>query len=131
MKTNGYASGGEGSGEKGKLKEDCYSKLFTWMNGFLLYMAQNKAPVDIVSVQNEPDWWVDYSGCLYSPEEMHNLVANYGGSLKKSLYKVRLMGSESLNHNPDYAKALLEDLRRRSTSTSSADTSMATVRSTT
>lgn len=109
MKTNGYASGGEGSGEKGKLKEDCYSKLFPWMNGFLLYMAQNKAPVDIVSIQNEPDWWVDYSGCLYSPQEMHDLVANYGGSLKKSLYKVRLMGSESLNHNPDYAKALLED----------------------
>ena len=109
MKTNGYASGGEGSGEKGKLKADCYSKLFPWMNGFLLYMAQNKAPIDIVSIQNEPDWWVDYSGCLYSPEEMHDLVANYGGGLKKDLFNVRLMGSESLNHNPDYAKALLED----------------------
>ena len=109
MKTNGYASGGEGSGVKGKLKEDCYSKLFPWMNGFLLYMAQNDAPVDIVSVQNEPDWWVDYSGCLYSPEEMHNLVANYAKGLKKSLFGVKLMGSESLNHNPDYAKALLED----------------------
>ena len=76
MKTNGSASGGLESGVEGKLKTDCYSKLFPWMNGFLLYMAQNNAPVDIVSIQNEPDWWVDYSGCLYSPQEMHDLVAS-------------------------------------------------------
>ena len=109
MKTNGSASGGLESEVKGKLKTDCYSKLFPWMNGFLLYMAQNNAPVDIVSIQNEPDWWVDYGGCLYSPQEMHDLVANYGNKLKKNLFNVRLMGSESLNHNPDYTKALLED----------------------
>ena len=105
-KTNGYASGGEPD-ERGKLRDDCRSKFFTWLNSFLLYMSKQKAPVDIVSIQNEPDWWVSYSGCLYSPEEMTSLVADYGSTLKKNLYHVRLMGSESLNHNPDYARALL------------------------
>ena len=76
MKTNGSASGGLENEVKGKLKTDCYSKLFPLMNGFLLYMAQNNAPIDIVSIQNETDWWVDYSGCLYSPQEMHDLVAS-------------------------------------------------------
>lgn len=109
MKTNGYPSGGQGSDQRGKLKDDCYSKFFTWINGFLLYMRQNRAPIDIVSIQNEPDWWVDYSGCLYTPQEMHDLVANHAATLRKTLYNVRLMGSESLNHNPDYAHALLDD----------------------
>ncbi len=108
-KTNGYASGGQGSDEEGKLRTDCYDKFFTWLNSFLLYMSQKKAPVDIVSIQNEPDWWVDYSGCLYTPTEMHDLVANYAHILKKNLYKVKLMGSESLNHNPEYALKLLGD----------------------
>ncbi len=40
---------------------------------------------------------------------MHQLVAEYGNKLNRKRYNVKLMGSESLNHNPGYAKALLED----------------------
>ncbi len=107
-KTNGSASGGEPD-VRGKLRDDCADKFFPWLNTFLMYMSRNGAPVDIVSLQNEPDWWVSYSGCLYSPEEMHDLVAAHADALKKDLFHVRLMGSESLNHNPDYARALLGD----------------------
>lgn len=107
-KTNGYASGGEPD-VRATLREDCAGKFFPWLNTFLMYMARNKAAVDIVSIQNEPDWWVSYSGCLYSPQEMHDLVRDHASELKKNLYRARLMGSESLNHNPDYARALLND----------------------
>jgi len=109
LKTNGSASGGQAEGVHGKLKEDCYGKLFPWMNKFLDYMNTNGAQIDIVSVQNEPDWWVSYSGCEYTPEEVTNLVANHASELDRQKYGVRLMSSESLNHNPDYAHALLEN----------------------
>lgn len=108
-KTNGSGSGGEAEGIKGKLRDDCREKFFPWLNQFLGYMTKNGAPIDIVSIQNEPDWWVSYSGCMYTPQEMQTLVADYGHLLKKERYNVRLMGSESLNHNPEYATALLED----------------------
>ena len=30
-------------------------KFFDWLNTFLVYMRQNQAAVDVVSLQNEPD----------------------------------------------------------------------------
>ncbi len=111
-KTNNSASGGEGEANgnvKGKLKDGYGARFFTWLNSYLSYMKRQGAPIDIVSIQNEPDWWVDYSGCLYTPEEMHDLVANHGSVLKKEQYNVRLMGGESYYFNPEYATALLED----------------------
>lgn len=109
LKTNGSASGGQAEGVHGKLKEDCYDKLFPWMNKFLDYMNANGARIDVVSLQNEPDWWVSYSGCEYTPDEVTNLVANHAGELDRQKYGIQLMSSESLNHNPAYAHALLEN----------------------
>ena len=83
-KTNGTAQGGnaDDQGKKeGRLRKDCYEKFFPWLNTFLKYMKQNGVNVDAVSIQNEPDWWVSYSGCLYTPEEQLDLVKNYAQML--------------------------------------------------
>ena len=80
-KTNGTAQGGNSDdqgNQRGKLRTDCYDKFFPWLNLFLEWMHDHGVDVDAVSVQNEPDWWVSYSGCLYSPEEQLNL--DYRGS---------------------------------------------------
>ena len=117
-KTNGTAQGGKVNGQndndpqnkRGKLRTDCYEKFFPWLNTFLSYMKNVGVKVDAVSVQNEPDWWVNYSGCLYSPEEQLALVKNYAHQLDRTKYKgVRLISAEPLGFDPRYSNALMND----------------------
>lgn len=115
-KTNGIAGGGNSEDQgykRGELRTDRYEKFFPWLNSFLAYMHSYKADVDVVSIQNEPDWWVNYSGCLYSPEQLVTLVKENAHLLKKDQYKVKLMSAESLNYNPKYTDPLLNDTASR------------------
>ena len=112
-KTNGTAQGGNAESQgnqRGKLREDCYEKFFPWLNKFLFWMKNRGVDVDAVSIQNEPDWWVSYSGCLYEPEEQVNLVKNYAHKLdRKKFNGVRLISAEPLGYRQDYFDALLND----------------------
>ncbi len=111
-KTNGTPQGGnseEQGFQRGELKTSSYSSFFPWLNTFLAYMKNNDAAVDIVSLQNEPDWWVNYSGCLYSPQQLHDLVKKYAYRLDRKKYNVRLMNSEPLGFNPEYSDIMLDD----------------------
>ncbi len=112
-KTNGSAQGGNADDQgkiRAELREDCYEKFFPWLNTFLAYMKANKCEVDAVSIQNEPDWWVSYSGCLYTPEQQVKLVKNYAHMLDRETYpNVRLISAEPLGFDPKYSNALLND----------------------
>lgn len=112
-KTNGTAQGGKADdqgNQKGKLREDCYEKFFPWLNLFLEWMHKKGVDVDAVSIQNEPDWWVDYSGCLYDPEDLVKLVKNYAYMLDREKYKgVRLISGESLGFTQNYTDPLMKD----------------------
>ena len=112
-KTNGTAQGGNAEDQgyqEGRLRKDCYDKFFPWLNQFLGWMQDHGVDVDAVSVQNEPDWWVNYSGCLYTPEEQLELVKNYAYMLDREKYKgVRLISGEPLGFRPDYSDKLLDD----------------------
>ena len=112
-KTNGTAQGGNADdqgNQRGKLRTDCYDKFFPWLNSFLKWMHEHGVDVDAVSVQNEPDWWVNYSGCLYTPEEQLDLVKNYAHMLDRETYKgVRLISAEPLGFDPNYSNKLLND----------------------
>ena len=112
-KTNGTAQGGKSDSQgnkRGELRKDCYEKFFPWLNSFLKYMKDNGVNVDAVSIQNEPDWWVDYSGCLYTPEQQLDLVKNYAHMLDRETYKgVRLISAEPLGFDPKYSNKLLND----------------------
>ncbi len=115
-KTNGMAAGGkseEQGKQRGELRRDCYEKFFPWLNGFLKYMKAAGAPVDAVSVQNEPDWWVSYSGCLYTPEQQLELVKNYAHELDRETYHVRLISAEPLGFDPRYSDMLMNDTTAR------------------
>jgi glucuronoarabinoxylan endo-1,4-beta-xylanase len=92
------------------LRRDCYEKFFPWLNSYLKYMKSKGVQVDAVSIQNEPDWWVDYSGCLYTPEQQLELVKNYAHMLDRETYKgVRLISAEPLGFDPRYSNMLLDD----------------------
>ncbi|MCR4853675.1 MAG: endo-1,4-beta-xylanase xyn5A [Prevotella sp.] len=112
-KTNGTAQGGNSDdqgNQRGRLRDDCYDKFFPWLNTFLEWMHNHGVDVDAVSVQNEPDWWVSYSGCLYTPEEQLKLVKNYAHMLDRETYKgVRLISAEPLGFDPNYSNMLLND----------------------
>lgn len=112
-KTNGTAQGGNADdqgNQRGKLREDCYEKFFPWLNTFLGWMHDHGVDVDAVSVQNEPDWWVNYSGCLYEPSEQVTLVKNYAWMLDRERFPgVRLISAEPLGYREDYFTALLND----------------------
>ena len=116
-KTNGSASGGnteDANAVRAELREDCYEKFFPWMNTFLKYMKSKGVAVDAVSVQNEPDWWVNYSGCLYTPEQQLKLVKNYAHLLDREKYpNVRLISAEPLGFDPKYSDMLLKDATAR------------------
>lgn len=116
-KTNGTAQGGnaDDQGKKeGRLRKDCYEKFFPWLNTFLKYMKQNGVNVDAVSIQNEPDWWVSYSGCLYTPEEQFDLVKNYAHMLDRETYPgIRLISAEPLGFDPKYSNKLMNDATAR------------------
>ncbi|MCR5131531.1 MAG: endo-1,4-beta-xylanase xyn5A [Prevotella sp.] len=112
-KTNGTAQGGNAEdqgNQRGTLRADCYEKFFPWLNTFLKWMHDKGVDVDAVSVQNEPDWWVSYSGCLYTPDEQLDLVKNYAHMLDRETYKgVRLISAEPLGFDPNYSNKLLND----------------------
>ena len=112
-KTNGAANGGEAEDQghvRATLRKDCYEKFFPWLNTFLKYMKQNGVKVDAVSIQNEPDWWVSYSGCLYTPQQQLELVKNYAHLLDRETYPwVRLISAEPLGFDPAYSNALLNN----------------------
>lgn len=112
-KTNGIAQGGNSEAQgyqKGKLREDCYDKFFPWLNTFLAYMKDNGVNVDAVSIQNEPDWWVDYSGCLYDPEDLVTLVKNHAYQLDRETYNgVKLISGESLGFTQNFTDPLMND----------------------
>jgi glucuronoarabinoxylan endo-1,4-beta-xylanase len=116
-KTNGTAQGGNNESQgfqRGELRQDCYEKLFPWLNSFLKYMKQQRVDIDAVSIQNEPDWWVDYSGCLYTPDQQLKLVKNYAYMLDRETYPgVRLISAEPLGFNPEYSNKLLNDTTAR------------------
>ena len=112
-KTNGSAQGGNAEDQgyqKGKLRQDCYDKFFPWLNTFLAYMKKNGVNVDAVSIQNEPDWWVSYSGCLYEPQDLVNLVKGYASMLDRETYPgVRLISGESLGFTQNYTDPLMQN----------------------
>ncbi len=112
-KTNGKAQGGNTEDDKavkGKLREDCYDKFFPWLNSYLKYMKSKGVAVDAVSIQNEPDWWVNYSGCLYDPQDLVKLVKNYAYMLDRKTYPgVRLISGESLGFTQNYTDPLMKD----------------------
>ena len=112
-KTNGTAQGGnseEQGYQKGKLREDCYNKFFPWLNTYLQWMKDHDVDVDAVSIQNEPDWWVNYSGCLYDPEDLVRLVKNYAHMLDRETFSgVKLISGESLGFTQNYTDPLMQD----------------------
>ena len=111
-KTNGTAQGGNSDDQgnvRATLRRDCYEKFFPWLNTYLKWMKNHGVNVDAVSLQNEPDWWVSYSGCLYEPDSLVSLVKNYAWMLDRETYNVKLISGEPLGFTQNYIDPYMKD----------------------
>ena len=98
MKTNNSIIGG-------KLIPDSAAAYAKYLNDFALYMAANGAPLQAVSVQNEPDWNPSYEGCVWTATEMRDFLKNHGASITAT----SLMAPELVNNNQTYINTILAD----------------------
>jgi glucuronoarabinoxylan endo-1,4-beta-xylanase len=98
MKTNNNIIGG-------KLIPDSGAAYAKYLNDFALYMAANAAPVEAVSVQNEPDWDPSYESCVWTGTEMRDFLKNHGSLVSAT----RLMAPELVNNNQTYVNTILND----------------------
>jgi glucuronoarabinoxylan endo-1,4-beta-xylanase len=100
MKTNNSIIG-----TGGKLIADSAAAYAKYLNDFALYMAASGAPLEAVSVQNEPDWEPTYEGCAWSATEMRDFIKNHGSKISAT----RLMAPELVNNNQTYVNTILND----------------------
>ncbi len=98
-KSNNSTSGG------GYLLPEHYADFANYINEFIQFMADRGATVDVVSIQNEPDWQVTYEGCEYTFTEMFNFVKNYAGTIQGA----KVLAAESLNSNHAYTDLMMND----------------------
>lgn len=98
-KSNSSSNGG------GYLLEANYADFAAYINEFIQYMATNGATIDVVSIQNEPDWKVSYEGCEYTTDQMLKFVKEHAGSIVGA----KVAAAESLNSNQTYTSGILND----------------------
>lgn len=100
LKTNNNIVGGELADYEG------YAE---YLKEFLGYMRQNDADIDVLSIQNEPDYEVDYEGCIWTGEQQAYFFKNYAQSIKDAYPSVKLMTGESFQYRHEATDAVLED----------------------
>ncbi len=99
FKSNNNVNGG------GYLMESHYADYAGYMNEYIQYMKTQGATINVVSIQNEPDWKASYEGCEYSSSQIYNFVKNYAGTIQGA----KVLAAESLNFNHDYTDNILND----------------------
>ena len=93
----------------GKLKTDYYDDYANHLNSYVQYMRGQGVPIDVTSVQNEPDWHPDYDSMDWSGTELRNFVRDQGAKVQNT----KLMVAEAVNMNYSYTDPTLNDATAR------------------
>ena len=101
MKSNGLQTNKEGA----YLLPEKYADYAAHLKAFVDYQKNRGLNIYAVSIQNEPDWKVDYDGCSWTAAQMLNFVKNYGDKLGAKV----IVGEAVNNNNKSYTNALLND----------------------
>lgn len=89
---------------RGNLLPENYKAFKDYINEFIAYMATNGSKIDVVSIQNEPDWKPSYESCDWTADEMIDFL-NAPGEIKGA----KLAAPESLNFNQNMTNAILSN----------------------
>lgn len=100
-KTNGNDAGTY-NGVEGFLKPENYGDFANYLNDFVLYLRNNGVELDAISLQNEPDFVVEYTGCTWTPAQMTNFLKNYS-----DIISCKVIAPETVGLSNNFANALL------------------------
>jgi glucuronoarabinoxylan endo-1,4-beta-xylanase len=82
------------------LKEEHYADYATYLNNFVLLLRNNGVELDAISIQNEPDYQVDYAGCIFTPAQMTKFLKE-----NRHLITCKVMAPETVGIPDNYANA--------------------------
>ncbi len=99
MKSNGSTTDG------GKLLVGSYDDYAAHLDDFVAYMAGQGVSIDVVSIQNEPDYHPEYDSCDWTGTELRNFVRDHGASITGT----SLLVGESLRFDRAYTDPTLND----------------------
>ena len=97
-KSNGSDSNG------GYLLESHWEDWANYLNDYQAYMKGQGAPIDAVSIQNEPDWNASYQSCIWTGEQMASFLKKYG-----SLIKCQIIAPEAIHFTRGMHEPILND----------------------
>lgn len=100
MKSNNSTTNG------GKLLTQYYGDYADHLNDYVEYMAGQGVSIDVVSIQNEPDWHPNYDSCDWSGQEMKDFVRDHGAAIQGA----KLLVGESLRFDRAYTDPSLNDV---------------------
>jgi len=102
MKSNNSTRGTGGA----TLKQERVGDYAKYLESYADHFANNGVPLYAISLQNEPDWTVDYDGCRWTGEQFRTFLRAFGASLSK---KAKIMMPESLGFNHALSDPALND----------------------
>ena len=89
---------------RGYLLPEKYTAFKEYINEFIQFMADNGAIIDVVSIQNEPDWKPNYESCDWVADDFINFLKAPG-----EIVGAKVAGPESLNFNQEFTNTILQD----------------------
>jgi glucuronoarabinoxylan endo-1,4-beta-xylanase len=89
---------------RGVLLPQNYKAFKDYINEFIAYQAANGAKIDVVSIQNEPDWKPTYESCDYTADDFINFLNAPG-----QIVSAKVAAPESLNFNQTMTNAVLSN----------------------
>lgn len=88
----------------GYLLPQNYKAFKDYINEFIAYMSTNGAKIDVISIQNEPDWKPSYESCEYTADDFINFFNAPG-----QIVGAKVAAPESLNFNQTMTNAILSN----------------------
>lgn len=85
------------------LKEEHYADYAKYLDDFVTYLRTNGVELYAISLQNEPDYQVDYAGCIWTPAQMAVFIQNHGDQIN-----CRIIAPESVGISDSYANAFVD-----------------------
>ncbi len=92
--------------DRWRIKPAMYNDYAKHLNDFVVHMKNNGVPLNSISVQNEPDWDVDWTGG--TPTDMYNITK----AVCPQIQNTKCMSAESFSFNhgsTDYYGPILND----------------------
>ncbi|MEI6945645.1 cellulose binding domain-containing protein [Paraflavisolibacter sp. H34] len=83
------------------LKPEHYGDYARYLNNFVLLLRANGVELDAISLQNEPDYKVDYAGCVWTTSQMTKFLREFSDSIT-----CPVLAPETVGMPDNYANAL-------------------------